>query len=390
VNAAVRYDHYDTYGGQATPKFGFKFTPIDIISVRGTWGKGFRAPSISESAVSGIAFGEGNGSDPVLCANGANAKGSYNALCSYPITGVEPPNPALKAVTSTNATFGVIFEPINAFNVSLDWYRIQLKNDIINVSETGSLANYVSIARGPQVVLPVCTNTTTNGTPCTTANVLTPVGYPEYLNFPYVNAAVTTTSGADIDLRGHFDLDVIGRLTAELNYTYVSEYDLKAGGSNFELAGTHGPSSISGDTGNPRQRAVASLTWEKGPATVTLSANYTGAFSITDPTEGWNSCLVAIQTSGIGYGAAIPATVTSLPPAFNQYCTVKHFTDFNLFGSYQVSDRLSVHASIRNLFDTQPPVDLQTYGGGALFRYSTLDQDGAVGRFFLVGAKLKF
>jgi iron complex outermembrane receptor protein len=316
-------------------------------------------------------------------------KGSYNALCSYPITGVEPPNPHLKAVTSTNATFGVIFEPIREFNVSLDWYHIQLKNDIINVSETGSLANYVSIARGPSVSLPVCINTPASGN-CATANVLTPVGYPEYLNFPYVNAAVTTTSGIDMDLRGHFDLDVIGKFTAEFNYTYVTEYDLKAGGANFELAGTHGPSSISGDTGNPRQRAVASLTWEKGPGTVTLSANYTGAFSITDPTEGWNSCLVAIQTSGVGYGAAIPATVTSLPPAFNQYCTVHHFTDFNLYGSYAVTDHFAVHASIRNLFDTQPPVDLQTYGGGALFRYSTLDQDGAVGRFFLVGASLRF
>jgi iron complex outermembrane recepter protein len=104
VNAAVRYDHYDTYGGQATPKAGFKFTPVQIVSIRGTCGKGFRAPSISESAVSGIAFGEGNGADPVLCANGANAKGSYNALCSYPVVGVEPPNPKLKAVTSTRST----------------------------------------------------------------------------------------------------------------------------------------------------------------------------------------------------------------------------------------------------------------------------------------------
>jgi hypothetical protein len=36
------------------------------------------------------------------------------------------------------------------------------------------------------------------------------------------------------------------------------------------------------------------------------------------------------------------------------------------------------------------PVDLQTYGGGAELAYTTLDQDSAVGRFFLVGATLKF
>jgi hypothetical protein len=48
------------------------------------------------------------------------------------------------------------------------------------------------------------------------------------------------------------------------------------------------------------------------------------------------------------------------------------------------------HGSITNLFGSVPPVDLQTYGGGAELAYSTLDQDGAVGRFFLVGATYKF
>jgi iron complex outermembrane recepter protein len=390
VDAAVRYDHYDTYGGQATPKFGLKFTPIEMLSLRGTWGKGFRAPSISESGNSGIVYGFGNGPDPVLCANGPNAAGSYNAYCSYPITGVQPPNPQLKAVTSTNATIGVIFEPISAFNVSVDWYRIQLNNDIVSALETGGLSDYIFISRGPREPLAVCTNTTTNGTPCNTANVLTPVGIPEYTLFPYINAGTTRTSGIDVDLRSHFDLGNVGRLSAELNYTYISQYEISANGFLADVAGTHGPSEVSGDTGNPRQRAVAYLTWDKGPATVTLSANYTGAFKITDPTEGWTTCLVAIQTSGDGYGAAIPATVTTLAPQWNQYCSVQHFTSFNLYGSYAVTDHFSMHASIRNLFNTQPPVDLETYGGGALYRYTTLDQDGAVGRFFLLGATYRF
>jgi len=49
-----------------------------------------------------------------------------------------------------------------------------------------------------------------------------------------------------------------------------------------------------------------------------------------------------------------------------------------------------LHGSITNLFDSSPPVDLQTYGGGGELAYSTLDQDGAVGRFFLIGATDKF
>jgi iron complex outermembrane receptor protein len=386
-DAAVRYDHYDTYGGQATPKFGLKFTPIEMVSIRGTWGKGFRAPSISESGNSGISFGLGNSFDNSLCPGGVpNVKGTFNAYCSYPITGIDPPNPNLKAVTSTNATIGVIFEPISAFNVSVDWYRIQLNNDIISSSAAGSLGDFTTVIRGAQAVLPVCTNTTTNGTPCTTAPMLTPVGTPQYLNFPYLNAGTLKTSGIDVDMRGRLDLGLVGKLTGELNYTYISQYDEYVNGALFDLAGTHGPSGVSGDTGNPKQRAVASLTWERGPATATLSANYTGSFKLTDPTEGITSCQIAMQTSGIGYGAALSSAVTSLAPQWNQYCSVHSFTSFNLYGRYALTDHFSVHGSIRNLFNTQPPVDLQTYGGGAMYRYSTLDQDGAVGRFFLLGA----
>jgi hypothetical protein len=46
--------------------------------------------------------------------------------------------------------------------------------------------------------------------------------------------------------------------------------------------------------------------------------------------------------------------------------------------------------SITNLFNTAPSVDLETYGGGALYRYTTLNQEGAIGRFFLLGATLKW
>jgi iron complex outermembrane receptor protein len=393
VTADERYDHYDTYGGSATPKIGIKYTPIEQFAIRGTWGKGFRAPSIAESGTAGLAFGQGNTYDPILCPNGtANVKGTFNALCAYPAVGVQASNPDLKAVTSTNATFGFIFEPIKAFNASVDWYHIDLKNDIISASSAGGFyTDSIQLVRGPPATLAVCTATTTGGTPCPTANVQTPVGYPAYTLIPYVNAGETKTSGFDLNLRGLFDLGTFGRLKAELNYTYISQYELVANGTTFDLAGTHGPQSISGDTGNPKNKAVASLTWDEGPLTTTVSVNYTGGFSIIDPSSGYSTCLAALQGRGpSAYGSAISSSVTTLPSQWYTYCSVKHFTDVNLYASWAVNDHLSVHGSITNLFDSPPPVDLQTYGGGAELAYSTLDQDGAVGRFFLAGATYKF
>jgi iron complex outermembrane recepter protein len=391
VDLSGRYDHYDTYGGSATPKIGLKFSPIDQFALRGTWGRGFRAPSIAEAGTAGEAFGIGNVPDPVLCANGANVKGTYNSLCSYPGTFVQSSNPNLKAVESQNATFGFILEPIKQFNVSVDWYYIKLTNDIISASEAGGpYTDAIAFVRGPQVVLPVCTATTAPN-PCPTAPVLTPVGYPAYTQVPYVNAGVTKTSGFDVDMRGKFDLGAFGTLKAEIQDTYISQYELVYDGVIYDLAGTHGPTGISGNTGNPRQRAVATLTWDQGPFSSTATVNYTSAFKITDPSAGYDTCLQSIQAgSPSGIGSAISSGLTTLPSQWNAYCSVAHFTSVNLYAAYQANDHLQVHGAITNLFNSPPPVDLQTYGGGGGLRYTTLDQDGAIGRFFLVGATYKF
>jgi iron complex outermembrane recepter protein len=397
VDAAVRYDHYDTYGGQATPKIGVKYTPIDMFTVRGTWGKGFRAPSISESGIAGTAFGEGNISDPLLCPNGVtNVKGTFNALCAYPAIGVGASNPDLKAVTSKNATFGVIFEPSPVFNASVDYYWIQLNNDIISASAAGGLgASFLTLVRGAPATLAECTNTTTNGTPCNTVNVPTnvngvPVGYPAYEVVPYVNAGITTTSGIDLDLRSRFNIGDLGKLTAEINFTRIIEYEYGYQGTTFDLAGTHGPSGVSGDTGNPRDRAVATLTWDKGPVTASLTVNYTSSFSITDPSAGINTCIEGLESGApSAYGAAVSG-LTAVGP-WAPYCSVAHFTSANLYVSYAATDHLSVHGSVTNLFNSDAPVDLQTYGGGAELHYdAALDQDGAVGRSFMLGATYKF
>ncbi len=393
VDGAVRYDHYDTYGGSATPKFGIKYSPVDELAIRGTWGRGFRAPSIAEAGVSGIAFGQGNTNDPALCPGGiANVKGTFNALCSYPAVGVSASNPKLRAVTSNNATVGFIYEPFKALNVSADWYHIVLTNDIISASSAGGFyVDAIQLVRGPPAVLPQCTATTTGGAPCPTVNVPTPVGYPSYTLIPYVNAGSTKTSGFDVDLKGQYDVGAWGRLRGELNWTYMLQYELVAAGQTFNLLNTHGPQSISGDTGNPRSRLTASLTWDKGPFTSTVTLNYTNSFSIIDPSSGYPTCLSALQgRSPSAYGPALSSSVTTLPSAWNGYCSVGHFTDVNLYAAYAVTDHLTVHGSITNLFDSVPPVDLQTYGGGAELAYTTLNQDGAVGRFFLLGATYRF
>jgi iron complex outermembrane recepter protein len=393
LQAAGRFDHYNTYGSSVTPKLGLKWTPIDLLTVRGTWGRGFRAPSTSESGTSGTTFGAAGFQDPVLCKNGINAVGSFNAYCSFPVVGYQPSNPNLQAVKSLNETLGFILEPSKNFNVSVDWYSIRLTNDIISQFEAGGLNDYTSITRGGTAPGLVCVAGPIVDGVCTQAHETTPVGVIAFNTYPYVNAGTTQTQGLDIDLRSHFDIGDFGTLKAELAYTHIIEYNLTVGGTQYDLAGTHGPAGISGDTGNPKDRAQLSLTWEKGGASITVTENWIGPYEITDPSSGLSNCATALAFYGpSAYAPRYTGSFTGAPPPqWNQYCTVQRYFETNLYAQYAVDDHLSVHGSILNLANNLPPVDLNTYGGGGQLAYDgSFYQEGAVGRFFMVGATYKF
>jgi iron complex outermembrane receptor protein len=381
ANAALRYDHYNTNaGGAVTPKFGLKYSPIDMLTVRGTWGKGFRAPSIAENN-SGLAFLAGTTPDPLLCGDGKPATaGNFPSQCNVALVGVQPGNPDLKPEKSTNYTFGVLFEPSRMFNMSVDYYDIKITQDIISAFEAFGLGLNVTTPLerlGPLVTLP---QTQANGS---LAPVQTPVPLITFESFPYINASQSQTNGVDLDMHSQFDAGIVGNFSAELSFTHMLTYKLEAGGSVFELAGTHGPSGVSGDTGNPKDRGTLVLGWEKGPIEANVNINYVGGFSITDPSAGVNTCAAAV-------GSAL--TVRYLPgtPFPPGDCRVASFTDVDLHGKFSFNDHFSVHAAVFNVLDKAPPFDVVTYGGGAGAAYSTLDQAGAVGRFFSVGATYKF
>jgi len=394
VDGAVRYDNYNNgVGGATTPQFKVKWKPIDMLALRGTWGKGFRAPSPAEGGQSGELFGQsGYIVDPVLCPHPANANagGNYPGLCTYPLTGYQVAGTNLKPVKSTNETIGFVLEPVKQLTVSADYYKIKLTNDIISQSTFGE-SDYVpgSLVRGPvaaQSYCPLPYPQVCNSSQLVTQT--TPIGLPSFASYPYINAGETQTEGFDVGLTTHWDLGIAGKLSSEFNYTHIIEYNIVSNGVQYDLAGTHGPSEVSGDTGNPRDRLVTTLTWDYSGLSVSGTVNYTSHFSITDPSEGIDTCAAALQSeASAAYGFRF--TASSATPAY--LCTVHSFVEVNLYASYAVDNHLAIHGSITNAFNKEAPIDAQTYGGGGLLAYDgAFEQDGAVGRFYVLGATYKF
>lgn len=365
IDAAARMDRYNTYGSSATPKVGFKFTPSREFTLRGTYAKGFRAPNAAEMGTSGSTSGK---LSPV-----------YDPVqqVSVSIPELQLSNPKLKPEKSDSYTLGVIFEPNAIFNFSLDYYDIKIKNQISSPGLLGSIQ--IAAAYDP------ANPKTSINNPYLAQVFRNADGSMAYETYKFVNASETHTSGVDLDMRGRFDLGGAGKLVVDLSFTHVFKYDADFFGTNYALAGTHGPGFVSGDTGTPQDRAMLTTTWNRGPLGLTGTLSYTSGISVLDPSYGYNDCATAL---------AFTFPNGKVP---GQFCRVPSFTTFNLTGKYEVSKQFSVHGSIVNLFDRHAPYDLQTFGstgngaqyGGAPYN-PALHQDGAVGRYFMVGASYTF
>jgi iron complex outermembrane receptor protein len=388
IDGAVRYDHYNLSGGKASPKIGFKFTPIPEFAIRGTAAHGFRAPGPAENGSSGQTFFAGAFTDPILCPHPDNitAAGNFKGQCNAPVASVQSTNPNLKAETSKSYTLGFIFEPLRDISATLDLYQIQIDNQIVS--------------GGPQTLV-----RSNNLSPLpeynadgTTSLVVPPSPPIAYFGVSYINANTTKTDGWDLGLSYHHRFDNGFGVRSEGTWSYIRKYLLSVGGETFELAGTHGPFVISGDTGNPKSRVSWANTVAYGPVSVTGTLNYISSFKNTDPSaaafEGpaseQSTCLGAIN-NGFGVANGVYGNQTFggvIPPQVG--CEVKHFTTFDLYGKYDATDKLSVHGSVTNLFNAKAPVDWVTYAGGGAPWDPSLHLQGAIGTFFNVGVTYKF
>lgn len=379
LEAAARYDRYNISGGKASPKLGFKATPLKELALRGSWSRGFRAPGPAENGTSGQTFFAGSVNDPVLCPDGApDTPGNFPTQCSIAVGSVQSTNPNLKPETSTAMTLGAIFEPMPGLSFSLDYYRIRLKDQIVTGGES-VVVRGSNLTPIPQVQ--------PDGS---VRDVVPPVAPIAYQTSSYINANATTTSGLDFGTRWRTRIADVGEYKTELMVSHTLRYDLTIGDTTYELAGTHGPFVVSGNTGNPRTRIQWSHAFARDDWSVTATVNHIGSFNLTDPSFGYNDCLSALDgnLASTIYAEVIHGDNPRVPDGVS--CKVASFTTVNLFGRWRLTKALELHGSVTNLFDRGFPADWNTYGGGSAPYNPSLHGAGAVGRFFSVGASYTF
>jgi iron complex outermembrane receptor protein len=388
LDAHARFDHFGVSGqnNSFTPAFGFKWTPLSAFALRGTLATGFRAPNVAETGKSGLTFAGPN--DSLLCPNaGAPAPGTPVLSCEattifesgYGAT------PKLKPEKSVSGTLGVIVEPVKGWSSTLDFYDIKIEDQIYTPPPAAGYGEVRS-----QVAISGLCYEATGTAPCIIPGGAR--GLLLYLTDPYENTNSTEVKGLELETHYTWSLGELGSLYTGLDWSHELSYVLTAGGASYQLAGTHGPELIGGDTANPRDRIQATVTYTKGPFELTAVENYISGYSNLDPSYVGelglaNTCANNLSVySGVQFSGYADGT-SSFP---SNFCKTSSFETTDVTVRWKFTEKFVAHLAVNNLFNEQPPFDANTYGGSPYQYNPSMHMSGAIGRFVQGGVTLSF
>ncbi|MEG8020757.1 TonB-dependent receptor plug domain-containing protein [Sphingomonas aerolata] len=286
VGAAGRYEHYNTFGDAWVGKVNALYKFADAFSVRGSFGTGFHAPSPGQSNVSIVTTSFNNG-----VAFQAGTYPTNTAVAQY--YGASNLTPE----KSTNYGLGFILEPVRGMTVTVDGYRINLRNRIGLTSPF--IVTAADLAAQP---------------------ALLPVGVGGQVQY-FTNGFKTRTQGIDVvgTYRTRFS-------EAELNFSLAYNYnDTKVTEFDARVVGT--AQLIDAENLAPKHRVVFNAGWTLDNLSLNVRENYYSSF-----------------TSAQDYGQT-----NGVP---NQVFSGKFVTDLEL--SYTFAEHFTVAVGAQNFTDEHP------------------------------------
>ena len=222
LSAAVRYEDYGGKVGDTTdPKLSIMWRPTDEISVRGSVGTSFRAPSIFQTKGIQTGFANITDADGSTTFAGNRTVGSDN----------------LVPETSTAYNTGISWSPNDVLEIDLDYWRFEFE-DVLTKNSAQAIVN---------------------ANPNDERVIRTSAGTIAIVNTSFINANAITTDGIDLAVRAYFET-ALGALSPSFDATYVMTYDLEnSQGISIDGAGQRNGTNF-GDP-SPELRANLGLNW---------------------------------------------------------------------------------------------------------------------------------
>ena len=258
VQLAVRYEDYSDFGSTTNPKVAFIWSVNDDISLRGSWGTAFRAPSLHQ-----IGLGNTDESPELVDTVRCNAVGNVNKACDLQeYTAVLSGNQDLGPEESESINVGIIYQISDNIDFSLDYYSY----DIENIITKDTQFKFTTYGNDPTVVerLP--------------SNVAGDPGEVVRIFDQYENIGNVKTSGLDFDLSYKLASN-IGDFTFNYALNYILEYEDSRPTANED--GSSGPRRIEiqeGDFEQPEIRWTFNTSWVMDDWSANIAVNYIGEF----------------------------------------------------------------------------------------------------------------
>lgn len=367
LSAAVRYEHYNDFGSTTNPKFGITWVPVDGLKLRGSYGTSFHAPVLSSNNPNAQAGLLSNAT--VLTADLAST--DFNGLNpSYRSTWVIGGNGGLQPETATTYSFGADWEPgfASGLRVSVNYFNVEYTNKIdYPAYNAGATAAILSSYLQPYVYLnPTFFPTSATLTQTEWNNLLSalmtgtaqPAGSP-FDTVPRVilggtpspattialidarrnNTGVVTTDGLDLSANYQWE-DSFARWTLGAVGTWVFSYE------NSVAPGAPIEQQVNTFGGPLRFSARGEVSADIGNFSTSLFVNFQNGYSIA---RRYIPKAAPDEYLNVDASATVDLSLTYR---------------FGNDQGFEPLNDLAITLGIQNLFDTSPPLVLNSSGSG--------------------------
>lgn len=354
LNGAARYIDHSLAGGDLTWTAGATFQPVRDLTIRGNFTRSVRAPAITElfnptSQIFTTAddpcdsrFRDG-GPNPAnrqanCTADGLGANFESN-IVDFTARGTLQGNTNLENEKADAWTIGAILRPrfLTGFTLAVDYVDIKVKGAIEQLDADQTLQACYDAPSFPSTI---CDNFTRDAD-----------GQITFIQTGFANAAQRDFQGVIAELAWNIKTPFLGpnsSFNIGVNYLYNDKLQVRVGQGDL--------TTLRRSIGYSRHQATTNLTYRNEGFRAQVQAQYIGP-ALFDPDEEADN---------------------------REFRGVGDVVFFNTSLAYDINDRFGVRFIVDNLLDQKPPFPAP--GGGGRVTYF----DGILGRYFKVGASVKF
>jgi iron complex outermembrane receptor protein len=288
---------------------------LNSVLLRSSFGTGFRVPTLSDLFQPASYTLDDQHQDPIRC----------------PVTGDSVDcdgvrvriggNTALQPEKSQQLNAGFVLEPTPGLSASADYYWVKVTNvvDTLGIDTIlGDLAQW-----GPAYVVRKPPDADHPDLP----------GVIDYVVQTATNIGTLRTSGIDANLRWRGPTTAVGQFGAEINATYVLDYE-HTGFASTQAPGKPGVRPPDALGAIARYRHYAQLNWAYGPWGATLANTFQSGYDEVN--------LLACDDEGV--------------------CGMRSVSSYSVWdiqARYTGFKNATIALGVRNLFDRAPPITSQ-------------------------------